>query len=48
MYTVVSIDNMDALKENKRLKCHLRAKTTQKPLENQPPSYQKGKKKSEN
>ncbi len=48
MYTVVSIDKMDVLKENKRLKCPPRAKPTQKPLEKQQPSYQKGKKMSEN
>ena len=32
---VVSIDNMNDQQENKRLKCPLRAKPTQKPLENQ-------------
>jgi hypothetical protein len=48
MYIVVSIDNMNEQQENKRLKCHPRAKPTQKSLENQQPSYQKGKKTSEN
>jgi hypothetical protein len=48
MYIVVSIDNTNEQKENKRLKCPPRAKPTQKPLENQEPSYQKGKKTSEN
>jgi hypothetical protein len=48
MYIVVSIDNIDAQQENKRLKCPPRAKPTQKPLENQHTSYQKGKKTSEN
>jgi len=48
MYIVVSIDNMNVKQENKILKCPLRAKPTQKPLENQEPSYQKGKKTSEN
>jgi hypothetical protein len=48
MYIVVSIDNTNEQQENKRLKCPLRAKPTQKPLENQEPSYQKGKKTSEN
>ncbi len=45
MYIVVSIDNMNV---QKRLKCPPRAKPTQKPLENQQPSYQKGKKTSKN
>jgi hypothetical protein len=48
MYIVISIDNMNVQQENKRLKCPLRAKPTQKPLENQEPSYQKGKKTSKN
>jgi hypothetical protein len=48
MYIVVSIDNMNVQQENKRLKCPPRAKPTQKPLENQEPSYQIGKKTSEN
>ncbi len=48
MYIVVSIDKMNAQQENKRLKCPLRAKPTQKPLENHQPSYQKGKKTSDN
>ena len=45
---VVSIDNMNVQQENKRIKCPLRAKPTQNPLENQEPSYQKGKNTSEN
>jgi hypothetical protein len=48
MYIVVSIDDMNVQQENKRLKCPPRANPTQKPLENQKPSYQKGKKTSEN
>jgi hypothetical protein len=48
MYIVVSIDNVNVQQENKRVKCPLRAKPTQKSLENQQPSYQKGKKTSEN
>ncbi len=48
MYIVVSIDNMNVQQENKRLKCPPRAKPTQKPLENHQPSYQKGKKTSDN
>ena len=48
MCIVVSIDNMNVQQENKRIKCPLRAKPTQNPLENQEPSYQKGKKTSEN
>jgi len=39
---------MNVQQENKRIKCPLRAKPTQNPLENQKPSYQKGKKTSEN
>ena len=39
---------MNQQQEKKRLKCPPRAKPTQKPLENQKPSYQKGKKTSEN
>ncbi len=45
---LVSIDNMNVQQENKRIKCPLRANPTQNPLENQEPSYQKGKKTSEN
>jgi len=45
---VVSIDNMNVNQENKRIKCPLRAKPIQNPLENQAPSYQKGKNTSEN
>jgi len=48
MCIVVSIDNMNVQQENKRLKCPPRAKPTQKPLENQQPSNQRGKKTSEN
>ena len=48
MCIVVSIDNMNEQQENKRLKCPQGAKPTQKPLENQQQSYQKGKKTSEN
>ena len=48
MCIVVSIDNMNAQQENKRLKCPPRAKPTQKPLENKQPSYQRGKKTLEN
>jgi hypothetical protein len=48
MYKVVSIDHMNRQQEEKRLKCPPRAKPTQKPLENQEPSYQNGKKTSEN
>ena len=48
MYIVVSIDNVNVQQENKRIKWPLRAKPTQNPLENQKPSYQKGKKTSEN
>ena len=48
MCIVVSIDNMNVQQENKRLKCPSRANPTQKPLENQEPSYKRGKKTSEN
>ena len=48
MYIVVSIDNMNVQQENKRLKYPPRAKPTQEPLENQQPSYHKGKKRSDN
>jgi hypothetical protein len=48
MYIVVSIDNMNVQQEKKRIKCPPRATPTQKPLEYQEPSYQKGKKTSEN
>ena len=47
MCIVVSIDAMNVQQENKRLKCPPRAKPTQKPLENQEPSYRRGKKTSE-
>ena len=39
---------MNVQQENKRVKCPPRAKPTQNPLENQEPSYQKGKNMSEN
>ena len=48
MCILVSIDNMNVRQENKRLKCPPRAKLTQKPLEIQEPSYQIGKKQTEN
>ena len=48
MCILVSIDNMDVQQENKRLKCPPRAKPTEKPLDNHQPTYQKGKKTSEN